>query len=37
MLSAVVITRFLMKNIINLGVKDKRMFAKLPVAEEVQK
>lgn len=34
MLSAVVITRFLMKNIINLGVKDKRMFAKLPVAEE---
>lgn len=37
MLSAVVITRFLMKNIINLGVKDKRMFAKLPVAEEEQK
>lgn len=37
MLSAVVITRFLMKSIINLGVKDKRMFAKLPVAEEEQK
>ena len=37
MLSAVVITRFLMKNIISLGVKDKRMFAKLPVAEEEQK
>lgn len=37
MFSAVVITRFLMKNIINLGVKDKRMFAKLPVAEEEQK
>ena len=37
MLSAVVITRFLMKNIINLGVKDKRMFSKLPVAEEEQK
>lgn len=37
MLSAVVITRFLMKNIINLGVKDKRMFAKLSVAEEEQK
>ena len=37
MLSAVVITRFLMKNIINLGVKDKRMFAKMPVAEEEQK
>lgn len=37
MLSAVVITRFLMKNIINLGVKDKRMFANLPVAEEEQK
>lgn len=37
MLAAVVITRFLMKNIINLGVKDKRMFAKLPVAEEEQK
>lgn len=37
MLSAVVITRFLMKNIINLGVKDKHMFAKLPVAEEEQK
>lgn len=37
MLSAVVITRFLLKNIINLGVKDKRMFAKLPVAEEEQK
>lgn len=37
MFSAVVITRFLMKNIINLGVKDKRMFANLPVAEEEQK
>lgn len=37
MFSAVVITRFLMKNIINLGVKDKQMFAKLPVAEEEQK
>ena len=37
MLCAVVITRFLMKNIINLGVKDKRMFAKLSVAEEEQK
>ena len=30
MFTAVVVTRFLMKNVINLGIKNKAMFAKVP-------
>ncbi len=37
MFTAVVVTRFLMKNVINLGIKNKAMFAKVPAVEEDQK
>lgn len=37
MFTAVVVTRFLMKQVINLGVANKRMFAAVPATEEEQK